>query len=138
MEIIQLDVAHVISIISFSSDVDILLTSTAAKMMKIVERDSPSHPGLDYGHERVMGREEASNLQRGHLCVDTHPRYDIPDTYSYSTDNELEAPRALIDAYGKDKGKQNISCKSTESGYTNTSGISNNVTAGSLWQNSED
>ncbi|KAK1378966.1 polyadenylation and cleavage factor-like [Heracleum sosnowskyi] len=139
--------------ISFASDADKLVPSTAAKMMKstlrstadnkndfsrrIVERDSPSHPGFDYGLGRVTGREEASNLQRSHRSVDTHLRYDVPDAYSYSTDNELEGPRALIDAYGKDQGQQNISCKPTEAGYTNTSGISNNLT-GSLWQNSEE
>lgn len=146
--------------ISFAPDADKLLASTAAKVTKsaspfevehmrstadnkndfsrrFVERDSLSHPGLDYGPGRVTGREEASNLQRGHRSVDTHLRYDIPDAYSYSTDDELEGPRALIDAYGKDQGKQNIRCKPTEAGYTNTSGISNNVT-GTLWQNSEE
>lgn len=146
--------------LSSSDDADKLLPSTAAKMTKfaspfeiehmrstvdnkndfsrrIVGRDSPSHPGLDYGLGRVTGTEEASNLQRGHRSVDTRLRYDIPDTYNYNTDNEFEGPRALIDAYGKDQGKQNIRCKPTEAGYTNTSGISNSVT-GSLWQNSEE
>lgn len=145
--------------ISFAPDADKLLASTDARMKRssspfeiehmrsstadnnhsrrIVERDSPSHPGLDYGLGRVMGIEEASNRQRDHRSVDTHLRYDIPDAYSYSNDSELEGPRALIDAYGKDQGVQNISCKPTAADYMNTSGISNNVT-GPLWQNSEE
>lgn len=85
---------------------------------RVVERASPSHSGFGYDYRRL------------HLPNDTHSQF--------SNGLELQRPRALIDAYGTEKGKRTINHKNPlKVEKYDVHGIDSKVTM-PTWQNTEE
>ncbi|XP_059661896.1 polyadenylation and cleavage factor homolog 4 [Cornus florida] len=105
---------------------------------RITERSSVSHSGLENGTGRVTGRDEdMSDWQRNHWSDDTEQRFETSAYYSYSNGVEHQSPRALIDAYGNDRGKRILNNKHLKVEHLDINGIDSKV-ASKTWQNTEE
>uniref|UniRef100_F6H7L4 CID domain-containing protein n=1 Tax=Vitis vinifera TaxID=29760 RepID=F6H7L4_VITVI len=102
---------------------------------RVVERASPSHRGFEYGLVRSMGRdEETSDRQRKHWSND---RFETSAAHNLSNGRERQGLRALIDAYGNDRGQRTLNDKPPKVGHLDMNGTDNKVPK-KAWQNTEE
>lgn len=81
---------------------------------RIVGRVSPSHSGVDYGVGRLLGMgKETNDWRRRHRSDDNHHPLET-SSYNHKKGHDLDGPRALIDAYGNDRGKRTLNDKSVK------------------------
>uniref|UniRef100_A0A6N2L0U4 Uncharacterized protein n=1 Tax=Salix viminalis TaxID=40686 RepID=A0A6N2L0U4_SALVM len=119
-----------------SSEIDDFAAGNSPR--RFVEGLSPSHPPSDYGHGRVAVRDDETNeLRRKHYSDDNHYRFEASARYSLSNGHEQQGPRALIDAYGDDRGKRIPNSKPLHIEQLAVIGMHNKV-APRLWQNTEE
>ncbi|KAK6283589.1 hypothetical protein POUND7_002541 [Theobroma cacao] len=106
---------------------------------RFVEGTSPSRPVFDYGRGRAIVRdEEIREWQRKHSYDDYHNRSESSlNAYKLSNGHERQTPRALIDAYGNDRGKGISNSKPAQVERLAVNGMGNKVTPIS-WQNTEE
>ncbi|KAK9268249.1 hypothetical protein L1049_010692 [Liquidambar formosana] len=110
---------------------------------RFVERASPSHPGFDYGPGKVIASdEETSDWQRKHTSDDKYHQFETSVAYNLSNGREHQRPRALIDAYGNDRGKgtrndKPWNDKPLKVEHLDVNGIDSKVATKS-WQNTEE
>ncbi|GAV85191.1 CTD_bind domain-containing protein [Cephalotus follicularis] len=91
---------------------------------------------VDYGLGRTYGRdEETSENWRNHFSDDN--RFDTSLTYNHSNGHGHQGPRALIDAYGNDRGKGISHNKPLHVDHLKINGMGNEVAPRS-WQNTEE
>lgn len=102
---------------------------------RVVERASPSHRGFEYGLVRSMGRdEETSDRQRKHWSND---RFETSAAHNLSNGRERQGLRALIDAYGNDRGQRTLNDKPPKVGHLDMNGTDNKVPK-KAWQTTEE
>ncbi|KAG5234738.1 polyadenylation and cleavage factor [Salix suchowensis] len=119
-----------------SSEIDDFAAGNSPR--RFVEGLSPSHTPSDYGHGRVAVRDDETNeLRRKHYSDDNHYRFEASARYSLSNGREQQGPRALIDAYGDDRGKRIPNSKPLHIEQLAVIGMHNKV-APRLWQNTEE
>jgi pre-mRNA cleavage complex 2 protein Pcf11 len=119
-----------------SSEIDDFAVGNSPR--RFVEALSPSHPLFDYGHSRAIVRdEEANELRRNNYSDDNHNRFEPSSRYRLSNGLEHQGPRALIDAYGDDRGKRITSSKPLHIEQLAVNGVHNKVASRS-WQNTEE
>ncbi|XP_024455337.2 polyadenylation and cleavage factor homolog 4 isoform X3 [Populus trichocarpa] len=119
-----------------SSEIDDFAVGNSPR--RFVEALSPSHPLFDYGHSRAIVRdEEANELRRNNYSDDNHNRFEPSARYRLSNGLEHQGPRALIDAYGDDRGKRITSSKPLHIEQLAVNGVHNKVASRS-WQNTEE
>ncbi|XP_011037705.1 PREDICTED: polyadenylation and cleavage factor homolog 4-like isoform X4 [Populus euphratica] len=119
-----------------SSEIDDLAVGNSPR--RFVEGLSPSRPLFDYGHSRTIVRdEEANELRRNNYSDDNHNRFEPSARYRLSNGLEHQGPRALIDAYGDDRGKRITSSKPLHIEQLAVNGMHNKVASRS-WQNTEE
>lgn len=101
-------------------------------------RASPSQNVYDYEASRMIDRSEDTNKWRRKQYPDDHLN-GLESTYSYNIRNghALEGPRALIEAYGSDKGKGYLNDNPPQVEHFSINGIDNKVTP-VTWQNTEE
>ncbi|KAF2304987.1 hypothetical protein GH714_000907 [Hevea brasiliensis] len=103
-----------------------------------VDGASPSHPVLNYGNVKVIGRDEETNeWRRKHYSDDNHNRLEASIAHGLSNGHERQGPRALIDAYGDDRRNRTPHSKSFQIGRVDLDGMTNKVGPRS-WQNTEE
>jgi pre-mRNA cleavage complex 2 protein Pcf11 len=118
-----------------SSEIDDFAAGNSPR--RFVEGLSPSHPPFDYGHGRVVVRDDETNeLRRKHYSDDNHYRFEA-SARSLSNGHEQQGPRALIDAYGDDRGKRIPNSKPLHIEQLAVIGMHNKVAPRS-WQNTEE
>ncbi|XAR65621.1 hypothetical protein NMG60_11009790 [Bertholletia excelsa] len=98
---------------------------------RVVERASPSRLGFEYGVGRMKGREESSDRPRNFWSGGTYRRLET--TAQYNGD-ELDGPRALIDAYGSDQRRPTPNNRTLK---VDINGIDNKLGT-KTWQNTEE
>ncbi|CAN1326848.1 Polyadenylation and cleavage factor homolog 4 [Linum perenne] len=99
---------------------------------------SPSHPAFDYALGRTGDlNEEPVELKRRHYFDDRDSRFVTSVAHRISNGPEHLGPRALIDAYGDDRGKRTANKKPLELDHFNANGRSNRLGTRS-WQNTEE
>lgn len=104
---------------------------------RIVEREPLSHPALDYGVGKALGRGEGlSGRQRTQYSDDGRNRSQNSMTYSLSNEHQRQSLRALIDAYGSDKSNENSSNNPLLVERQDTNGVDKLVSKS--WQNIEE
>ncbi|XVE51146.1 hypothetical protein DITRI_Ditri02bG0015800 [Diplodiscus trichospermus] len=120
-----------------SSEVDDLASDDSPR--RFVEGASPSHSVFDYGCGGAIIRdEETREWQRKHFYDDHHNHSESSlNAYKLSNGHERQNIRALIDAYGNDKGIRTSNSKHLKIERLNVNGMGNKVTPGS-WQNTEE
>ncbi|CAK7351047.1 unnamed protein product [Dovyalis caffra] len=119
-----------------SSEIDDFAAGNSPR--RFVEGLSPSHPLFDYGHNRAFVRDEETNeLRRKHYSDDNHNRFEASARYSHSNGHEHQGPRALIDAYGDDRGKRIPNSKPLHIEQLALNGMHNKVGT-RTWQNTEE
>ncbi|XP_021293757.1 polyadenylation and cleavage factor homolog 4 isoform X2 [Herrania umbratica] len=120
-----------------SSEVDDLPSDGSPR--RFVDGTSPSRPVFDYGRGRAIVRdEETRERQRKHYYDDYHNRSESSlNAYKLSNGHERQTPRALIDAYGNDRGKGISNSKPAQVERLAVNGRGNKVTPIS-WQNTEE
>ncbi|XVE87824.1 hypothetical protein DITRI_Ditri19aG0019200 [Diplodiscus trichospermus] len=120
-----------------SSEVDDLASENSPR--RFVEGASPSRPVLDYGRGRAIIRdEETREWQRKHFYEDYPNRSESSlSANKLSNGHERQTPRALIDAYGNDRGKGISNSKAIQVERLDVNGMGNKLTPG-LWQNTEE
>lgn len=102
---------------------------------RTVERASPSHRGFEYGLVRSIGRDEDTrDRQRNHWSND---RSETLAAHNLTNGRERQGLRALIDAYGNDRGQRTVNDKPPKFGHLDMNGIVNKVTK-KAWQNTEE
>ena len=102
---------------------------------RAVERASPSHRGFEYGLVRSMGRDEdTSDRQRKHWSND---RSETSTLHNLTNGRERQGLRALIDAYGNDRGQRTANDKPPKFGHLDMNGTGNKVPK-KAWQNTEE
>ncbi|KAI4295864.1 hypothetical protein L6164_035864 [Bauhinia variegata] len=105
---------------------------------RAVDRVSPSHPAFDYGLGKKIGRdEELSEWQRKPYSGVGRSQFQISKTYSFSNGLQRQSPRALIDAYGSEKGTEASSNEPLLVERLNVNSIDKKVVSTS-WKNSEE
>ncbi|KAF9672158.1 hypothetical protein SADUNF_Sadunf11G0011600 [Salix dunnii] len=105
---------------------------------RFAEGLSPSHPPSDYGHGRAVVRDDETNeLRRKQYSDDNHYQFEASARYSLSNGHEQQGPRALIDAYGDDRGKRIPNSKPLHIEQLAVIGMHNKV-APRPWQNTEE
>ncbi|XP_022716063.1 polyadenylation and cleavage factor homolog 4-like isoform X2 [Durio zibethinus] len=118
-----------------SSEVDDLPSDYSPR--RFVEGEA--HPVFDYGHGRAIIRdEETREWQRKHFYDDyrNHSESSL-NAYKHTNGHERQTPRALIDAYGNDRGKGISNSKPVQVERLDVNGMGNKVTPRS-WQNTEE
>ncbi|XP_022723650.1 polyadenylation and cleavage factor homolog 4-like isoform X2 [Durio zibethinus] len=105
---------------------------------RLIEGASPSRPAFDYGRGRAIIRdEETREWQRKHFYDDYPNRSESSlKANKLSNGHERQTPRALIDAYGNDRGKGVSDSKPVQVERLDVNGMGNKVTQRS-WQNTE-
>ncbi|MCD7458398.1 hypothetical protein HAX54_038086 [Datura stramonium] len=98
---------------------------------------SPSHPALDYGLNRVRGRDDERSEWQRILPDDANQQPDIPVKYSVNKGIDLQGPRALIDAYGIDEREKLANQRQQKIGNATINGLGNRL-AVKTWQNTEE
>ncbi|XP_059287686.1 polyadenylation and cleavage factor homolog 4 isoform X2 [Lycium ferocissimum] len=101
------------------------------------EGASPSHPALDYGLNRVRGRDDDRSEWQRILADDAHQQPDIPAKYSVNKAIDLQGPRALIDAYGIDEREKVANQRQQKIGNATINGLGDRL-AVKTWQNTEE
>lgn len=102
---------------------------------RAVERASPSHRGFEYGLVRSMGRdEETSDRQRKNW---SNGRFEPSVVHKLSNGRERQGLRALIDAYGNDRGQRPLNDKPPKVGHLDINGADGKVPK-KAWQNTEE
>uniref|UniRef100_A0A2P2LAL4 C2H2-type domain-containing protein n=1 Tax=Rhizophora mucronata TaxID=61149 RepID=A0A2P2LAL4_RHIMU len=105
---------------------------------RFVEGASPSCAVFDYGPSRAIGKdEETTEWRRKHYSDDNRNRFETSIAYSLSNGHDLERPRALIDAYGDDRGKRIPTGKSMHVERLDVKGMGSKMASRS-WQNTEE
>ncbi|KAF2304639.1 hypothetical protein GH714_037232 [Hevea brasiliensis] len=98
---------------------------------RFVDGASPSHPVLNYGPVRAIGRDEETNeRRRKQYYDDNHNRLEASIAYGLSNGRERQGPRALIDAYGDDRRNRIPNSKLLQIERVDFDGIANKVGAG--------
>ncbi|XP_022720600.1 polyadenylation and cleavage factor homolog 4-like isoform X2 [Durio zibethinus] len=120
-----------------SSEIDDLVSDDSPR--RFVEGASPSRPVSDYEHARAIIRdEETRERQRKHFYDDYYNRSESSlNAYKLSNGHERQTPRALIDAYGNDRGKGISNSKPLQVERLDVNGMGNKVTPRS-WQSTEE
>ncbi|OMO76739.1 hypothetical protein CCACVL1_15454 [Corchorus capsularis] len=104
---------------------------------RFIEGASPSRPAFDYGRGRAIIRdEETREWPRKQFFDDYHRSESSLNTYKLSNGHERQTPRALIDAYGNDRGK-GFNSKPVQVERLDVNGMGHKVTPIS-WQNTEE
>lgn len=104
---------------------------------RIIEREPLSQPAFDYGVGKAIGRgEELSGWQRKQHSDDGRNQFQISMSYSLSNGHQRQSLRALIDAYGSDKGNETSRNKPLLLERQDTNGIGKGVSTS--WQNTEE
>ncbi|KAK4354773.1 hypothetical protein RND71_026967 [Anisodus tanguticus] len=101
------------------------------------EGSPPSHPALDYGFNRVRGRDDERSEWQRILPDDTNQQPDIPAKYSVNKGIDLQGPRALIDAYGIDEREKLANQRQQKIGKATINGLGDRL-AVKTWQNTEE
>ncbi|OIS96062.1 PREDICTED: polyadenylation and cleavage factor homolog 4 [Nicotiana attenuata] len=101
------------------------------------EGASPSHSALDYGLNRVRGRDDERNEWQRILPDDANQQPDIPVKYGLNKDFDLQGPRALIDAYGIDEREKLANQRQRKMGNAAMNGLGERI-AVKTWQNTEE
>ncbi|XVF27832.1 hypothetical protein REPUB_Repub14bG0143200 [Reevesia pubescens] len=120
-----------------SSEVDDLTSNDSPR--RFVEGASPSRPVFDHARGRAMIRDdETRERQRKHFYDDylNHSESSL-NAYKLSNGHERQTPRALIDAYGNDRGKGISNSKPVQVERLDVNGMGNKATPRS-WQNTEE
>ncbi|KAJ7946260.1 polyadenylation and cleavage factor-like 4 [Quillaja saponaria] len=104
---------------------------------RIAERESSSQPAFDYGVGKAIGRKDLNEWRKNQCSDDSRKRYESRTIYSLSNGNERQCPRALIDAYGSEKGKGDSSIKPLLVEHLDVNGIDSKVPPTS-WKNTEE
>lgn len=105
---------------------------------RLVEGSSPSRALFDYGHGRAIGRDDETNeWRRKQYSDDNHNRFEASIVYGLSNGHEHQGPRALIDAYGDDRGKRIQNNKPLHVERLDVNGMHNKM-APTSWQNTEE
>lgn len=106
---------------------------------KRVVRQSPSHPGTDYGPSKVMIREEETNEWRKRN-LQGDPKSQLKTAaaaYKYSSGIDLRGPRALISAYGMDEREKHFNNKHHKAEELDSNGSEQKIGI-RTWQNTEE
>ncbi|KAF3656806.1 putative L-ascorbate oxidase -like protein isoform X1 [Capsicum annuum] len=101
------------------------------------EGASPSHPALDYGLNRVRGRDDERSEWQRILPDDANQQPDIPVKYSVNKGIDLQGHRALIDAYGIDEREKLFNQRQQKIGNATINGLGGRL-AVKTWQNTEE
>ncbi|KAJ4838714.1 hypothetical protein Tsubulata_003159 [Turnera subulata] len=100
---------------------------------RFIEGLSSSHPISDYGHIRS---EDKNEWRRTQYAGDKRGRFEASIAYGLGNGHEHQTPRALIDAYGEDKGKR-VPNNETQVERLGVNGGHSKVAPRS-WQNTEE
>lgn len=105
---------------------------------RVVVRQSPSRPGMDYGPSKVMGREEETSEWRKRNWQG-NPKQPLKASaaYKYSGGIDLRGPRALISAYGMDEREKHLNHKHHKAEDLDSNGADQKI-AVKTWQNTEE
>ncbi|CAL1372617.1 unnamed protein product [Linum trigynum] len=121
---------------SLSSELDNFGSSRSPR--RLVHGASPSHHVLDYGLGKIGDRnEEADEWRRKHYSDERDSRFGTSVVHRINNVHEPLGPRALIDAYGDDRGHRNTNSKPLQLDRLNVNGVGNKLATGS-WQNTEE
>ncbi|CAN4095478.1 unnamed protein product [Withania somnifera] len=101
------------------------------------EGASPSHPALDYGLNRVRGRDDERSEWQRILPDDANQQPDIPVKYNVNKGIDLQGHRALIDAYGIDEREKLANQRQQRIGNATINGLGDRL-AVKTWQNTEE
>ncbi|XP_038995180.1 polyadenylation and cleavage factor homolog 4-like isoform X1 [Hibiscus syriacus] len=120
-----------------SSEVDDLPSDDSPK--RFSEIASPSRPGFDFECGRGNIRdEETREWQKKNFHGDYHNSSESSlNAYKLSNGNERQTLRALIDAYGNDRGQGMSNSKPLQVERLDVNGLGNKVAPRS-WQNTEE
>ncbi|GMJ14593.1 PCF11P-similar protein 4 [Hibiscus trionum] len=119
------------------SEVDDLPSDDSPR--RFAEIASPSRPGFDFGHGRgTIKDEETREWQKKHFCGDYRNSSESSlNAYKLSNGNERQTLRALIDAYGNDRGQGMSNSKPVQVERLDVNGLGNKMAPRS-WQNTEE
>lgn len=118
-----------------SSEVDEFAVENSPRRL---ERASPSNPLFDYGLGRAVSREDKIGEWRRKQHTDSnHNRFETPAAYNRSSIDPHQRPRALIDAYGNDRGRGISNDKLPQVEHQVINGMASKV-APKSWQNTEE
>ncbi|GMI72748.1 PCF11P-similar protein 4 [Hibiscus trionum] len=120
-----------------SSEVDYLPSDDSPR--RFAEIASPSRPGFDFGRGGGTIRdEETREWQKKHFHGDYHNSSESSlNAYKLSNGNERQTLRALIDAYGNDRGQGTSNSNPGHVERLDVNGLGNKVAPRS-WQNTEE
>ncbi|XP_039048665.1 polyadenylation and cleavage factor homolog 4-like isoform X1 [Hibiscus syriacus] len=120
-----------------SSEVDDLPSDDSPR--RFSEIASPSRPGFDFGRGRGTVRdEETREWQKKNFRGDYHNSSESSlNSYKLNNGNERQTLRALIDAYGNDRGQGMSNSKAVQVERLDANGLGNKVAPRS-WQNTEE
>ncbi|KAE8686392.1 PCF11P-similar protein 4, putative isoform 2 [Hibiscus syriacus] len=120
-----------------SSEVDDLPSDDSPR--RFAEIASPFRPGFDFGCRRGTIRDdETREWKKKHLYGDYRNSSESSlNAYKLSNGNERQTLRALIDAYGNDRGQGMPNRKPIHVERLDVNGLGNKVTPRS-WQNTEE
>lgn len=105
---------------------------------RVVVRQSPSRPGIDYGPSKVMGRdEETSEWRKRNWQGNPKQQLKASAAYKYSGGIDLRGPRALISAYGMDEREKHLNHKHHKAEELDSNGADQKI-AVRTWQNTEE
>ncbi|KAL1564740.1 polyadenylation and cleavage factor 4-like isoform X1 [Salvia divinorum] len=107
---------------------------------RLAVRQSPSHPGSDYGPSKVMSREETSEWRKRNLQGNPKPQLKAvaaAGAYKYSGGIDLRGPRALISAYGMDEREKHLNHKHHKAEELDSNGAEQKIGI-RTWQNTEE
>ncbi|KAK8629466.1 hypothetical protein V6N13_078307 [Hibiscus sabdariffa] len=118
-----------------SSEVDDLPSDDSPR--RFAEIASPSRPGFDFGRGTIRD-EETREWQKKRFHGDYHNSSESSlNAYKLSNGNERQTLRALIDAYGNDRGQGMSNSKPGQVERLDVNGLGNKVAPRS-WQNTEE
>ncbi|KAK8575398.1 hypothetical protein V6N13_033354 [Hibiscus sabdariffa] len=106
---------------------------------RFAEIASPSRPGFDFVHGRgTIKDEETREWQKKRFCGDYRNSSESSlNAYKLSNGNERQTLKALIDAYGNDRGQGMSNSKPVQVDRLDVNGLGNKMAPRS-WQNTEE
>ncbi|KAL4366208.1 hypothetical protein GQ457_05G030470 [Hibiscus cannabinus] len=106
---------------------------------RFAEIASPSRPGFDFVHGRgTIKDEETREWQKKRFCGDYRNSSESSlNAYKLSNGNERQTLKALIDAYGNDRGLGMTNSKPVQVDRLDVNGLGNKMAPRS-WQNTEE
>ncbi|KAH6781129.1 Transducin/WD40 repeat-like superfamily protein [Perilla frutescens var. hirtella] len=105
---------------------------------RVVVRQSPSRPGIDYGPSKVMSREEdTSEWRKRNWQGNPKPQLKASAAHKFSGGIDLRGPRALISAYGMDDREKHLNHKHNKAEELDSNGAEQKI-AIRTWQNTEE